>query len=321
MSFTLIGKHEKDSRANRDGYVAALRELMAADSKVCHIDCDLYNCINTAKVEKDFPKQTFNAGIAEANAMGIAAGLTATGRTVFMHSFGCFSSRRAYDQAFMSCAYAKLPVHVLGSDPGVCAAYNGGTHMPFEDMAIYMAIPEAVVIDPTDYAMIYDLTKKLAASGKFSFMRMIRKGVVKVYDDGASFEIGKGVTLKDGKDVTIIASGIMVDEALKAQETLAADGISAKVVDMFTWKPLDEELIVASAKETGAIVTVENHQLKCGLGAAVAQVVAKNAPVPMEMVGVEDRFGQVGSQDFLQKEYGLTADHIVEAVKKAVSRK
>lgn len=160
MSFTLIGKHEKDSRANRDGYVAALRELMAADSKVCHIDCDLYNCINTAKVEKDFPKQTFNAGIAEANAMGIAAGLTATGRTVFMHSFGCFSSRRAYDQAFMSCAYAKLPVHVLGSDPGVCAAYNGGTHMPFEDMAIYMAIPEAVVIDPTDYAMIYDLTKK-----------------------------------------------------------------------------------------------------------------------------------------------------------------
>lgn len=131
MSFTLIGKHEKDSRANRDGYVAALRELMAADSKVCHIDCDLYNCINTAKVEKDFPKQTFNAGIAEANAMGIAAGLTATGRTVFMHSFGCFSSRRAYDQAFMSCAYAKLPVHVLGSDPGVCAAYNGGTHMPF----------------------------------------------------------------------------------------------------------------------------------------------------------------------------------------------
>ena len=321
MSFTLIGKHEKDSRANRDGYVTAMQELMAADPKVCHVDCDLYNCINTAKLEKEFPKQTFNAGIAEADAMGIAAGLTATGRTVFMHSFGCFSSRRAYDQAFMSCAYAKLPVHVLGSDPGVCAAYNGGTHMPFEDMALYMAIPEAVVIDPTDYAMINCLTKKLAASGKFSFMRMVRKGIVKVYEDGSDFEIGKGVTLKEGKDVTIIASGIMVDEALKAEETLAAEGISAKVIDMFTWKPIDEELIVASAKETGAIVTAENHQVKCGLGSAVAQVVAKNTPVPMEMVGIEDRVGQVGAQNFLQEEYGLTAAHIVEAAKKAISRK
>lgn len=321
MSFTLIGKHEKDSRANRDGYVTAMQELMAADAKVCHIDCDLYNCINTAKLEKEFPKQTFNAGIAEADAMGIAAGLAATGRTVFMHSFGCFSSRRAYDQAFMSCAYAKLPVHVLGSDPGVCAAYNGGTHMPFEDMALYMAIPEAVVIDPTDYAMINCLTKKLAASGKFSFMRMVRKGIVKVYEDGSDFEIGKGVTLKEGKDVTIIASGIMVDEALKAEETLAAEGISAKIIDMFTWKPIDEELIIASAKETGAIVTAENHQVKCGLGSAVAQVLAKNTPVPMEMVGVEDRFGQVGAQNFLQEEYGLTAAHIVEAAKKAISRK
>ena len=320
MSFTLIGKHEKDSRANRDGYVTAMEELMAADPKVCHIDCDLYNCINTAKLEKEFPKQTFNAGIAEANAMGIAAGLTATGRTVFMHSFGCFSSRRAFDQAFMSAAYAKLPVHVLGSDPGVCAAYNGGTHMPFEDCALYMSIPDAVVIDPTDYAMIHCLTKKLAASGKFSYMRMIRKGVVKVYEDGSDFEIGKGVTLKEGTDVTIIASGIMVDEALKAQETLAAEGVSAKVIDMFTWKPIDEELIVASAKETGAVVVAENHQANCGLGSAVAQVLAKNCPVPMEQVGVMNRFGQVGAQNFLQEEYNLTAADIVAAAKKAVSR-
>lgn len=253
--------------------------------------------------------------------MGIAAGLTATGRTVFMHSFGCFSSRRAFDQAFMSAAYAKLPVHVLGSDPGVCAAYNGGTHMPFEDCALYMSIPDAVVIDPTDYAMIHCLTKKLAASGKFSYMRMIRKGVVKVYEDGSDFEIGKGVTLKEGTDVTIIASGIMVDEALKAQETLAAEGVSAKVIDMFTWKPIDEELIVASAKETGAVVVAENHQANCGLGSAVAQVLAKNCPVPMEQVGVMNRFGQVGAQNFLQEEYNLTAADIVAAAKKAVSRK
>lgn len=321
MSFTLIGKHEKDSRANRDGYVTAMEEMMQADRNVVHIDCDLYNCINTAKLEKAFPDQCFNAGIAEADAMGVAAGMTAAGKTVFVHSFGCFASRRAFDQAFMSAAYAKLPVHVLGSDPGVCAAYNGGTHMPFEDCALYLSIPDAVVIDPTDYAMLYCLTKKLAASKKFSYIRMVRKNIIKVYEDGADFEIGKGITLKEGKDVTIIASGIMVDEALKAQETLAGEGISAKVVDMFTWKPIDEELIVASAKETGAIVTAENHQVNCGLGSAVAQVVAKNCPVPMEMVGVQNRFGQVGAQGFLQEEYNLTAADIVAAAKKAVSRK
>ena len=302
MSFTLIGKHEKDSRNNRDGYVTAMLDLMEKDSKVMHVDCDLENCINTGKLAKAFPEQTVNAGIAEANAMGVAAGLAATGRTVFMHSFGCFASRRAFDQAFMSAAYAKLPVHVIGSDPGVCAAYNGGARMPF-------------------FAQINCQTKKLAASGKFSYMRMIRKGFTTVYGDGSDFEIGKGVTLKEGKDVAIIASGIMVDEALKAQEQLAAEGISAKVIDMFTWKPLDEQLILDSAAECGAIVTAENHQVKVGLGSAVANVVIKNNPVPMEMVGVEDRFGQVGAESFLREEYGLTAAHIVEAAKKAIARK
>lgn len=321
MSFTFIGKHEKDSRANRDGYVTAMEQMMQADRNIVHIDCDLYNCINTAKLEKEFPGQCFNAGIAEANAMGIAAGMTAAGKTVFVHSFGCFASRRAFDQAFMSAAYAKLPVHVIGSDPGICASYNGGTHMPFEDGALYLSIPDAVVVEPSDYTMTYCLTKKLAASGQFSYMRMVRKDVIKIYEDGADFEIGKGVTLKDGNDVTIIASGIMVDEALKAQEALEAEGVSAKVIDMFTWKPIDEQLIVASAKQTGAILTAENHQVNCGLGSAVAQVVAKHCPVPMEMVGIQNRFGQVGSQKFLQEEYHLMAEDIVAAVKKAISRK
>ena len=321
MSFTLIGKHEKDSRNCRDGYVTAMEELMAADPSVMHVDCDLYNCINTAKLAKEFPNQTINAGIAEANAMGVAAGLTATGKKVWMHSFGCFSSRRAFDQAFMSAAYAKLGVKVLGSDPGVCAAYNGGTHMPFEDCALYMSVPEAVVIDPVDYAQINCLTKKLAASGKFSYMRMIRKGFTTVYGDGSDFEIGKGVTLKEGKDVAIIASGIMVDEALKAQEQLAAEGISAKVIDMFTWKPLDEELVIKAAKETGAIVTAENHNVTCGLGSVVANCLARNCPTIQEFVGVQDQFGQVGPQDFLMDEYGLRAANIVAAVKKAIARK
>ena len=321
MSFTLIGKHEKDSRANRDGYVSAMLEIMEKDPTVMHVDCDLENCINTGKLAKAFPERTINAGIAEANAMGVAAGLCATGKTVFMHSFGCFASRRAFDQAFMSAAYAQLPVHVIGSDPGVCAAYNGGTHMPFEDCALYMTIPNAVVIDSCDFAQTKSLTQKLAADNRPSYMRLIRKGFTTVYADGSEFEIGKGVTLKTGTDVTIIASGILVDEALKAEEQLAKEGISARVIDMHTWKPLDEELVIKAAQETGCIVTAENHQVSCGLGSAVANVLTEKCLVPLERIGIQNRFGQVGPQDFLMKEYNLTAEDIAAAAKKAIARK
>ena len=321
MSYTLIGKHEKDSRANRDGYVSAMLELMEQDSSMVHIDCDLMGCINTGKLQKAFPNQTFNAGIAEQNAMGVAAGMAATGLKVFIHSFGCFAARRAFDQAFLSAGYSRLPVHVIGSDPGVCAAFNGATHMPFEDCALYMTVPNAIVIDSCDYAQTYALTKQLAKQPEISYMRLIRKGFTTVYADGSDFEIGKGVTLRDGTDVTIIASGILVDEALKAEEALAAKGVSARVIDMHTWKPLDEELVIKAAKETGAIVTAENHQVSCGLGSAVANVLVENCLVPQERVGIQNRFGQVGPQDFLMKEYNLTAEDIVAAAEKAIARK
>ena len=321
MSYTLIGKHEKDSRANRDGYVSAMLELMEQDSSMVHIDCDLMGCINTGKLQKAFPNQTFNAGIAEQNAMGVAAGMAATGLKVFIHSFGCFAARRAFDQAVLSAGYSRLPVHVIGSDPGVCAAFNGATHMPFEDCALYMTVPNAIVIDSCDYAQTYALTKQLAKQPEISYMRLIRKGFTTVYADGSDFEIGKGVTLRDGTDVTIIASGILVDEALKAEEALAAKGVSARVIDMHTWKPLDEELVIKAARETGAIVTAENHQVSCGLGSAVANVLVENCLVPQERVGIQNRFGQVGPQDFLMKEYNLTAEDIVAAAEKAMARK
>ena len=321
MSYTLIGKHEKDSRANRDGYVSAMLELMEQDSSMVHIDCDLMGCINTGKLQKAFPNQTFNAGIAEQNAMGVAAGMAATGLKLFIHSFGCFAARRAFDQAFLSAGYSRLPVHVIGSDPGVCAAFNGATHMPFEDCALYMTVPNAIVIDSCDYAQTYALTKQLAKQPEISYMRLIRKGFTTVYADGSDFEIGKGVTLRDGTDVTIIASGILVDEALKAEEALAAKGISARVIDMHTWKPLDEELVIKAARETGASVTAENHQVSCGLGSAVANVLVENCLVPQERVGIQNRFGQVGPQDFLMKEYNLTAEDIVAAAEKAIARK
>lgn len=321
MGYTLLGKHEKDSRANRDGYVDAMLELMAENDKLVHIDCDLMGCINTGKLQKAFPQQTFNAGIAEQNAMGVAAGMAATGLTVFAHSFGCFAARRMFDQAFLATGYSELPVHVIGSDPGVTAAFNGATHMPFEDCALYMTIPNAVVIDSCDYVQTKSLTKQLAACDKPSYLRLIRKGFTTVYADGSEFTIGKGVTLRDGTDVTLIGSGILVDETLKAAELLDAQGVSARVIDMHTWKPLDDDLVLKAAAETGCIVTAENHQVSCGLGSAVANVLTEKCPVPLERIGIQNRFGQVGPQDFLMRQYNLTATDIAAAALRAIARK
>ncbi len=323
MNVKLIGKHEKDSRACRDGLALTLNELMAEDKSIVYVDCDLMGCINTKQLVKNYPDRAFEAGIAEGNAAGVAAGLAATGKKVFFHSFGTFSSRRCYDQIYMSAAYAGLSVRVLGSDAGVTAAFNGGTHMPLEDAAMYLSIPTATVIDPADYDQLASVTKGLVNVEGVSFTRFVRKDVIRVYDEGSEFEIGKGVVLHESADdkATIITSGIMVDESLKAYEALQAEGISVRVIDMFTWKPLDEELVIKAAKETGAIVTAENHNTCCGLGSVVANCLAKNCPTVQEFVGVQDEFGQVGPQAFLMDTYGLRAANIVEAVKKAIARK
>ena len=323
MNVKLIGKHEKDSRACRDGLALTLNELMAEDKSIVYVDCDLMGCINTKQLVKNYPDRAFEAGIAEGNAAGVAAGLAATGKKVFFHSFGTFSSRRCYDQIYMSAAYAGLSVRVLGSDAGVTAAFNGGTHMPLEDAAMYLSIPTATVIDPADYDQLASVTRGLVNVEGVSFTRFVRKDVIRVYDEGSEFEIGKGVVLheSDKDQATIITSGIMVDESLKAYEALQAEGISVRVIDMFTWKPLDEELVIKAAKETGAIVTAENHNTCCGLGSVVANCLAKNCPTVQEFVGVQDEFGQVGPQSFLMDTYGLRAANIVEAVKKAIARK
>nr|WP_326126058.1 transketolase C-terminal domain-containing protein [uncultured Oscillibacter sp.] len=323
MNVKLIGKHEKDSRACRDGLALTLNELMAEDKSIVYVDCDLMGCINTKQLRKNYPERAFEAGIAEGNAAGVAAGLAATGKKVFFHSFGTFSSRRCYDQIYMSAAYAGLSVRVLGSDAGVTAAFNGGTHMPLEDAAMYLSIPGTTVLDPADYDQLASVTRGLVNVEGVSFTRFVRKGIVQVYGEGSEFEIGKGVVLHEsGADqAAIITSGIMVDESLKAYEALQSEGISVRVIDMFTWKPLDEELVIKAAKETGAIVTAENHNTCCGLGSVVANCLARNCPTVQEFVGVQDEFGQVGPQDFLMDTYGLRAANIVEAVKKAIARK
>jgi len=252
MNVKLIGKHEKDSRACRDGLALTLNELMGQDKSIVYVDCDLMGCINTKQLAKNYPDRAFEAGIAEGNAAGISAGLAATGKKVFFHSFGTFSSRRCYDQIYMSAAYAGLSVRVLGSDAGVTAAFNGGTHMPLEDAAMYLSIPTATVIDPADYDQLASVTRGLVNVEGVSFTRFVRKDVIQVYGEGSEFEIGKGAVLKDGMDAVIFACGIMVTKALDAAATLEEEGISAAVVDLFTVKPLDAELVLSYAKKTGA---------------------------------------------------------------------
>lgn len=321
MNYKVADKIEKDSRALRDAFKSTLDEIMEKDADVCYLDADLMSCLGTNALDAKYPGRIINCGIAESNMVGVAAGMSLTGKKPYLHSFGPFASRRVCDQVFMSLAYSKLGATIIGSDPGITAAFNGGTHMPFEDMAIMMSIPNTIVIDPADYASVESIiaqTKDLRETPVF--VRLPRKNTYKVYET-CELEIGKGVTLKDGNDVTLIASGILVGEALVASEKLAEKGVSARVVDMFTWKPIDRELIEKCAKETGAIVTCENHNTLCGLGAAVSNVVCETTLVPIEKVGVHDEFGQVGAEDFLREEYKLTADEIVEKALKVVARK
>lgn len=321
MSAVLTKNRVKEAKEMRAVYCEALIELAAENKDIVVLDADLMSSMGVAKFAKEYPDRTFNVGIQEANMIGVAAGLSATGKIPFAHSFGPFATRRCFDQLFISIGYAKNNVRVIGSDPGVTAAYNGGTHMPFEDMGIVRNIPTATILEPVDSTMLKDLMKQTAKLQGLFYIRLLRKNAVKIYEEGSTFEIGKGVTLKEGKDVTIIATGIMVEDALRAAEMLEKDGVSARVVNMFTLKPIDTDLIVNCAKKTGAIVTVENHNVINGLGSAVSEAVVENFPVPVERVGVKDRFGQVGPVDYLKEVYGLTLEEICKAALRAINRK
>jgi len=305
----------------REVYCETLIELALENENIIILDADLVSSSGVKPFFSRFPDRAIQCGVAEANMIGIAAGLSAMGKIPFAHSFGCFASRRVCDQIMISAAYARQNVRIVGSDPGVTAAYNGGTHMPFEDMGVLRSIPGITLIEPTDPVMLADLLKQLAELYGVYYLRMARKNVAGIYQEGSNFVIGRGNTLIDGRDVTIIASGIMVAEALKTHAILAADGISARIVDMFTWKPIDSRLVEQCARETGALVTAENHNVIGGLGSAVAEAAAQSFPAPIEMVGIKDRFGQVGTEDFLREEYNLTALAIVDAARRAISRK
>ncbi len=319
--FKLIYNGEKEKIAGKNMFGEAIKNMVEQDPQVVYLDADLMNSIGTAGYDLKYPDQVFNCGIQEANMMGMAGGLSAVGKKPFVHTFGAFAARRAFDQVFISIAYAKNSVRIIGSDPGVQAAYNGGTHMPFEDICLYRAIPHATVIEFTDSAMGASLLPELKDRPGLTYCRMGRKNAIAIYSADSKFTPGKANVLREGSDVTIIACGMMVAEALKAAEKLTADGIQATVIDMFTIKPLDEEAVAKYAKQTGAIVTAENGNIVGGLGAAVAAFLSGTNPTPVIRVGVKDEFGQVGTPDYLAGIYGLTDGDIITGVRKAISMK
>jgi transketolase len=305
----------------RKVYIETLIGLAEKNCQVMTLEADLMSCVGTKAFGERYPDRYINCGIQEANMFGIAAGLSATGKIPYAHTFAPFCTRRACDQIFMSCAYAKLNVKIIGSDPGITAALNGGTHMPFEDVGIMRTIPGMAVIEPTDTVMLRDMITKISEKYGTHYIRMARRTVTKVYEAGSKFEIGKAVQIRDGSDLTIIAAGFCVAEAIKAAAILAKQGISARVIDMFTIKPIDKEAIVKAAAETGAIVTAENHNIINGLGSAVAEVLAENRPIPLERVGVQDVFGEVGPVDYLAERFELTARDIVKKAERVLKRK
>ncbi len=305
----------------RDVLVDFLRKTMTTNPKVVVVDADLAKCAGTIALEKEFPDRALNVGIAEANMAGIAAGLSTYGYIPFITSFAPFASRRIADQAMISICYAKQNVKIVGTDPGIAAQLNGGTHMPFEDMAIYRAIPDILLYEPTDAAELNAALPKILDYPKPVYIRLHRKNPRLLHDSDCKFDLMRAEVLRKGIDITFVASGIMVETALDAAAELEKEGISAEVICCPVWKPLDTQTIINSFKKTGCALTLENHNVNGGLGSAVAEAAAENYPVPMYRIGVREKFGEVGKVDYLRKVYNLEVSDVVEHAKKVLDMK
>lgn len=300
----------------RAAYCDKLIELASKDPKVVVLEADLMKASGTMGFKKAFPDRGIDAGIAEANMVGVAAGLSANGYIPFAATFGCFASRRAYDQFFLSANYAQLNVKLTGTDPGISAAFNGGTHMPFEDGPLMRMIPGLPIVEPSDAVSAAAFTDLVYRHKGSTYMRLHRKSVDPIYDESENFEIGKGKVLSDGKDAAIIALGaIEVHEAIKARGILASEGVDAAVIDILTLKPIDRELVLCYAAKTGRIVTAEDEQAAGGLGCEVSMLLTETGTAcRLAMVGIHDEFGQVGTTDWLMQHYKMTAKDIAEKV-------
>lgn len=306
----------------RDAFGAALADILKTNPKLMILDSDLGGASFFIRFQKTHPEHFVDVGICEANMFGVAAGLSMLGYTPFVHTMSAFVTRRALDQIYISCAYSKNTINIYASDPGFCSGFDGGTHTCFEDLAVFRAIPNAIVCDPCDQVQLDWMVRTCAArnDGAVHYIRAYRKNVRPVYEQGTSFELGKGQILKQGSDVLLVASGYLMSDALDAAEQLEKEGLSVEVVDPVTIKPFDETLIAQEARNKKLVCTFENHSVINGLGSAVADVLAQNAlGVPLCKVGAQDVFGQVGMVDLLKKEFKLTADDLAENIRRALS--
>ena len=307
--------------ATRDAYGKALVELGENNPNVLVLDADLAAATKTGAFKKAFPERFFDTGIAESNMMGVAAGLATTGYTVFASSFAMFSAGRAFEQVRNTIAYPHLNVKIGATHAGISVGEDGASHQCCEDIALMRSIPGMVIINPADDIEARAAVFAAAEHEGPVYMRFGRLAVPRLFTEDYKFEIGKAVTLKEGTDVTIIATGLMVNEAIEAAKTLEAEGISVELINMHTIKPLDNEAVIKAAKKTGCIVTAEEHNIIGGLGSAVAEVVAEECPVPVVRVGVNDEFGKSGPAVELLHLYGLDAENIVKKAKLAISKK
>lgn len=312
---------EMVKKATRQSFGEALSALAEQNPDIVVLDADLAAATYTSIFKKSYPDRFIDCGIAEANMVGIAAGLAACGKVPFAASFAMFSAGRAFEQVRNSVGYPHLNVKIAGSHAGISVGEDGATHQCCEDIALMRTIPGMVVLNPADH---YEMTAAVKAAAEYVgpvYIRLGRLAVESVHNnDDYKFELGKGITLRDGRDITVIATGLMVQEAVKAGEALAAEGIDARIIDIHTIKPLDRELVVKAARETGHIVTVEEHNIIGGLGEAVAACVCEESPVPVTRIGVKDVFGHSGPAVDLLKEFGLSAENIQDTVKRVLKR-
>lgn len=299
-----------------------LLEMMHHDPDIVVLDADLAKANGTLKLRDTYPERAFDVGIAEQNMASIAAGLSSYGFVPFIGSFTPFATRRICDQIAISICYAKQNVKIIGSDPGITAELNGGTHMSVEDIGVLRSIPGILIFEPVDAVQLAQALPQIVEYPGPVYIRLFRKETPQIFDpETYRFQLTSADVLSEGEDVTLLASGIMVEESLKAAALLAEEGFRAEVVNVHTIKPLDAETILRSVKKTGAVVTCENHNVVGGLASSAAELLCQMAPMPLERIGIQDHFGEVAKADYLKRKYHMTAQDIVHAAKKAMERR
>lgn len=318
MTFNLTNPELKETR---QGFADALIELGAANPNIVVLGGDVSGSVKTSLFKEKFPERFISVGIAEQDMMGTAAGLAVAGKIPFASAYGEFAAGRPFDQIRQSVAYSEMNVKICASHCGISVGPDGATHQSLEDVALMRVLPHMTVVTPCDYNETYLAVKKCAEVDGPFYIRFYRDKTPNFTDKNATFQFGKANTLIDGNDVTLVANGLLVWEAIKAAEQLKKEGISARVINMHTIKPVDSEILVKAANETGLVITCEDHQKHGGLFSAVAEVLVQNNPVPMDYVAVNDTFGESGTMEELMAKYGIDADAIIKKVKKNLKRK